>query len=79
MITLKQIKLLEEAVDEAESWRGMHVGAAPDWFMDDFDDKIKSMRKAVEAVRRDRAELKAIRLNAAMYKSYITRRVNSET
>lgn len=62
MITLKQIKLLEEAVDEAEDWRGMHVGSAPDWFLDKFDDNIKAMRKAVEAVRRDRAELKAAKL-----------------
>lgn len=57
MISLGQLKLLKEAVDEAESWRGMHVGAAPDWYLEAFDKKIADMRKAVKAAKEDRKTL----------------------
>jgi translation initiation factor 1 (eIF-1/SUI1) len=40
----------------------MHVGAAPDWFMDDFDAEIKAMRKAVKAALGCRETIKQLKL-----------------
>lgn len=60
MITERQLRLLSEAVSEAETWRGNLVGCAPDYVLDAFDDKIKRMRLAVRAAREDRDQLKAL-------------------
>ena len=66
MITLRQLRLLSEAVSEAECWRGNLVGCAPQEALDAFDQRIAAMRNAVKAARADRAKLKAIKL-ASMY------------
>lgn len=60
MITLRQLRLLSEAVSEAETWRGNLVGAAPDYAIEAFDAKIKKMRMAVRAARKDREQLSAL-------------------
>lgn len=62
MITLAQLRLLSEAVSEAESWRGSMVGCAPQEALDRFDAKIKRMRAAVKAARETRDSLKAHKL-----------------
>lgn len=60
MITLRQLRLLSEAVTEAELWRGSMVGAAPQSAIDAFDQRIAAMRKAVREARHDRKLLKGI-------------------
>lgn len=60
MITERQLRLLSEAVSEAQTWRGSLVGAAPDYVLDNFDKRILAMRKAVKAAREDRDQLKAL-------------------
>lgn len=62
MITLAQLKLLSEAVSDAEAWRGSLVGCAPYEAIEDFDNKIKRMRAAVKAARETRDSLKAHKL-----------------
>lgn len=68
MISLRQIRLLSQAVTEAAQWRGNLVGAAPDWAIEEFDDKIRLMRAAVHAAMMDRIELKSLKL-AVEYKA----------
>lgn len=49
MLTVQQVRLLKEAVDMAETWRGGMLGAASPADIDAFDRKIARMRKALQA------------------------------
>lgn len=60
MITERQLRLLSEAVSEAEAWRGSMIGAAPQEAIDEFDSRIKKMRAAVKAAREDREIIKKL-------------------
>lgn len=66
MITYRQLRLLSEAVDEAESWRGSLIGAAPFEVLDEFDERILKMRQAVESVKSTRLELLNLRARMAL-------------
>lgn len=60
MISERQLRLLSEAVSEAEAWRGSIIGAAPMAAIEEFDNRIKKMRAAVKAARETRDELKKL-------------------
>lgn len=69
MISERQLRLLSEAVTDAEAWCGSLIGAAPLAAVEEFDNRIKKMRAAVKAARETRDELvKRIKDNA--YPSY---------
>lgn len=69
MITERQLRLLSEAVPDAQTWRGNLVGAAPDYAIEAFDRKIERMRQAVKAAREDLVEIKALRAQLAQHLS----------
>lgn len=68
MITLRQIKLLANAVDEAEAWRGSMVGCAPQEALDEFDANIAAMRAAVKEARKDRDLIRSLEKQLAAIK-----------
>jgi hypothetical protein len=57
MISLRQLRLLSEAISDAEDWRGSMIGAAPVEAINEFDKRIKEMRLALKAAHDDRLEL----------------------
>lgn len=64
MLTIAQIRLLRQAVSDADMWRGSIVGSDLLDFerqVEAFDARIAAMDEALDQVARDRLELRRLR------------------
>ena len=62
VLTQAGVKLLEEAVDSAASWRGAMVGNPDSEPLAVFDEEIAAMRKALAIVKEQQGVLRKVRL-----------------
>ena len=62
VLTQAGVKLLEEAIDGAASWRGAMIGNPDPGPLADFDAEIAAMRKALAVVKEQQGIFRKVRL-----------------
>jgi hypothetical protein len=62
VLTQAGVKLLEEAINSAETWRGSMIGNPDPEPLASFDEEIAAMRKAIAVVKEQQGILRKVRL-----------------